>query len=301
MSFNARVVFTGICAFVPNSLPKEESGVRICVVLPDGRSRKLNAKQGFDGTNLRRHRGFLQFKARQLVAAIDPETAKTIPDDANVIWYLDRHRVSFAYDQNANEPELPFLNGQVPNSLAKMGEMLPRYATVDADVVGEDRWQKTVGQIVLQRGVLRVANPGAQWVFPNVLTTEVIEQNLANEIHLEMSYLDGISIVATRYGQTEPDVRWVLQSVKGEDVEITVANLCDENPLRWETEVEELSPEDDFRWYYTLLSENTQQELFQKLKGLRFPIPLRPVNQAGNGQGMNCVPLGTGAQEIPTS
>ncbi|HEX3526768.1 MAG TPA: hypothetical protein VH988_06855 [Thermoanaerobaculia bacterium] len=298
MPFHLRLAFTGICAFIPNKLSPEEEKTRMCVVLPDGRSDKAIGKFGEDGMPLRRHKGFIQMKARQL-AAIPPQIAAGMPDDAELICYLDRHRVTFGCTADEQESKLDSLMGS-PDSLAPLESLVPQFSALDPEIISPNPPAKVLAQVFLSQGFLRglPKEQRARWVFPSLLTANRPSTKiLSHEISLEVPYLEKFSIATTRFGELKPEFCWELVSRDGEDVTVTIANLCDENPLRWKTLDAEQKPDEDFRWYYTLLTVTDQRALFQSLGGLPFPIPLPSLSQP-NGQGANCVPAGGGTLDI---
>ena len=78
---------------------------------------------------------------------------------------------------------------------------------------------------------------------------------------------------------------------------VSVYNVCDDNPLGWGP-AREATLDEDFAWYYTLLSEETKRGIRVALLGRSLPLP-RPnylVGGIGGGPGSgNCIPTRTKA------
>src|SRR4051812_39962699 len=135
MSFNLRIVFTGVCAFVRNA--DESKKAKMCVVLPNGTGRKLlREEESADGKSLRRHRGFLQFKVSQLGALASNQ--EPLPPDADAIWYLDRHRLTFLTSPTDRKREpFPLVDTGISN-IAKLDLIVPKFSQPDPAVLGEN-------------------------------------------------------------------------------------------------------------------------------------------------------------------
>lgn len=287
MPFNLRVVFTGVCALVRNE--DETKRGSMCIVLPDGRSRlPFRRGESIDGQPLKRHRGFMQFKINQL-AALVPNNP--LPSDADGIWYLDRHRVTFhTVPADRRRDSLPLVDAGT-NRIAKLDWIVPDHSDVDPHILSEYPPDTVLAQILLHEGILSNNTATVKWVFPPTLSGRVLNPALSHEIILNVPDLDRVDVIATPFDKGQP-ARWTFDRSQDRDVTITFANLCDNNPLRWETEEVERSVDDDFRWYYRLLSGSAQEGLSQQLRGLPFPVP-QPVPRAleeSNGQAINCIP-----------
>lgn len=282
-TFHLRVKFTGICTFVPNS---GDGPVRVCVLLPDGRSNKeVLDYRALDGAALRRHLGFILFRLYDL------KGAKWAHQDAQVIWYLSGQRLTLSWDGGANDftDDLQYI--------AKLEEIVPEYASVapihlsgnpNCETADEPDAQKILAQFLIDSGILTTGGEDStvSWVFPATVSGEPVEANLTHEVFLELRGLTRASITATNFEGSTSKV-WHFEGAEDQWIEITVANLCDDNPLRWHTENDRLPPDEDFRWHYQLLER--KEDLRDALFSLDLPIPYMAKIE-GNGQGRNCPP-----------
>lgn len=174
--------------------------------------------------------------------------------------------------------------------------MVPGFSTPDPDILQPVPPRTVLAQILLHVGQLtpnldpeRVGS----WAFPRTFSLPSFGGALTSEIFLDIPDLAKAELVATPF-DGGAETRWCLESVAGENVVVTFANLCDQNPLRWDVINERIEPDDDFRWYYTLLSSSAQSNLLTQLGGLTFPIPLPSLTRR-NGEGRNCFPITTSA------
>jgi len=294
MSFNLRIVFTGVCAFVRNA--DESKKAKMCVVLPNGTGRKLlREEESADGKSLRRHRGFLQFKVSQLGALASNQ--EPLPPDADAIWYLDRHRLTFLTSPTDRKREpFPLVDTGI-SSIAKLDLIVPKFSELDRAALGENPPNTVLAQVLLYEGVLTTNPQLRQWVFPPTLSGRVLNPNLSHEVILSIPGLDQVDVIASPF-DGRPATRWAIAGPDGSEVTITIANLCDDNPLRWETDERDRNPDEDFRWYYRLLAPAAQQDLSSDMRGLPFPVPQPIPDNGGNAQGMNCIPMQTKASEF---
>ena len=287
MAFKLKMVFTGLCAFVPNR--RKDAEVKMCVVLPDATTNVPRVAP--DGSSLKRHRGFVQLKVGQIAKI--PSSLRS--SDADVITYLDRHRVTLNCAPAARRGIDPFDEGDL-EQVASLESMIPGFATPDPAVVTGDIPPRTVlAQVLLHIGKL-IPNPEkvGQWVFPRSVAFPGFQGPLTSEVALEVPNLEEVELITTSF-DTGEQTTWELKAEDGGTVEIVIANLCDENPLRWETVPRPpMIPDEDFRWYYTLLPNSLQNRLLTQLSGHSFPIPI-PSLEHPNGIGRNCVPGTTAA------
>ncbi len=288
MPFDLRVVFTGVCAFVRNADNTKKT--KACVVLPDGRDTKLfKEEESADGRPLRRHRGFLQFKASHFTALAGNQDP--LFPDADVIWYLDRHRLTFL-TMPADRKRKPVSFTEVgTNRIANLDMIVPKFSELDPDALGEQPPATVLAQVLLYEGSLSTNQDFRRWVFPPTLAGRVLNPALSHEVILTIPGLDQVDVIASPFEEGRPATRWSLTGPDKSEVTITVANLCDDNPLRWETAERDRNPDEDFRWYYRLLAPGAQTDLNNDLRGLPFPVPQPLPETDGNAQGMNCIPL----------
>jgi hypothetical protein len=294
MAFNLRVAFTGLCAFVPNE--DDNAEVRMCVVLPDATTNVPRA--GADNSSLKRHRGFIQLKVAQIAGA--PRCMKG--SEADVIAYLNRHRITFncvpaksGRGLSGSRRALPAL-AKDTDKIADLGRMIPDFGAPDPAIVGAAPPGTVLAQVLLHTGQLmpnREEERVGRWVFQRSIAVPAFEGELTSEVVWEVPDLKKLELIAASFDGGET-ATWELKADEGETVEIVIANLCDENPLRWEVPRVRIVPDEDFRWYYTLLSGPRQLDLLRRLDGLTFPIPV-PSISIPNGLGRNCVPATTEA------
>jgi len=281
--FNLRIVFTGICTFVPNS---EDGRTKMCVVLPDGRGDKNPSYVGdaLDKSKLKRHVGYVLFNLH------DVKAAKWAFEDAAVLWYLSGQRLTLQTEGSEN----PF-DGSDLRFIAKLEEVVPGYGVIASDYLAENPNAQAPGRVLahflINAGKLTTGNSDqcAFWVLPNTISKkDVKETPLAHEVKLEFTGLTSASLAATAF-DGETTKTWHFEGEEGKWVEIVVANLCDDNPLRWKSGQDPISPDQDFKWHYRLLDKG--HDLSKALNGLELPMPYYyGINDEHNGQGVNCPP-----------
>ncbi|HEX9943265.1 MAG TPA: hypothetical protein VGG03_14690 [Thermoanaerobaculia bacterium] len=258
--------------------------------MPNGEFRTPVGRKAVDGvTRLRRHRGFVQFKLRHLVGADAGLRGAPVGEEAAAIWYLGRRRLTFHPTPNVNPPPQILSMEKV----AKLEDIAPGFSAPDPRALTWDPPQEVLAQIMFNQGILSGSPDDQSWVLSSVLKEvpanppQVLRRPLTHKLFLRMEGLTTVILKARSFiGQVEETVE--LRGREGEEVVITIANLCDENPLRWFTEIENLSPDQDFKWYYELLSPENANDLRNRIRGVEAPFPL--PDGAPNGNGLNCIP-----------
>lgn len=285
MSFTTKITFTGVCEFVPNA-PFDQHPTEIRVLFPNGERQPL---KGADADDLARHRAFVRFNTGNLLG-FDNDTDQ--PADA--IWYLGRldpfENWELTFDCPGTQKNLPIGDlRQVP----ELGEMAPDFSKLDSMAVrGNNPSNRLIARAVIDRGYLHTGNSFGPWVVPNVLCKTAIQYPfIANEVILDIPQCDEFTIVATPLPSGTP----MRQSFQGpadssQALEITIANLCDVNPLQW-TSKRDATPDRDFKWHFELLEPNLYVDLKQRMMdlGLELPFPI-PKGKHG-GRGINCFPV----------
>lgn len=286
MPFKVKIVFTGVCMFVPNNDPSKR--VKVCVVLPDAEgpgNRRTTSKKAPDGTFLRRHRAFVKFNMRQLA------DAQKIPSKCEGLLYIEGKRVAFKFAEGADEFKI---DPSVRRHILDMSEIAGPYADDFADIVGL-KPPLVTSQILLDRGILKNEFPVdklSTWVVPNTLNSLLppMRRILTHEVTLELLNIASVELHSMPLEGGEAEVLQ-LKALAEEDVVITISHLCDENPLRWEAEDAQIKDDEDYKWHYMLLSPAIRTKLeLGVLHGLALPVPLRPLNMDSAGQGVNCPP-----------
>ena len=300
--------FTGLCAFVPNK-PFGQDPENMCAVLVDGRSlvnpNTLGVKKALDGTKLRRHRGYVLFDLRNLPT--DYKGSK----EHHGVWYLDRQRIVIKDNQSSLDTK-SYIPGIDTNYdidkvgageeasiswVAALAKLMPNYATIDPACVSTnvaDVPDTVLAQIFFNIGKLTVKEPTLQiWSVSGALSDQFARQPLAHEAVLTLSGVTKLTLEAKALPGGVDDK---LELVSGQlgNIEITIANLCDENPLRW---LRTPSPEDDddFKWYYELMTKTQQTKINKKRRGAPLPAPVPERKKLPpSATGVNCFPVRTG-------
>lgn len=283
MAFSVRITFTGICLFVPNS--RADARAKMCVVLPDGRgvvdrgdgtvALQASASTIVSSQPLRRHMAFMTLQARDLVGG------GGLSERLLGLCYLEGHRVVLRARGGSSTMTSDL------RTIADLSQAIPQYRFDPMIVSANPR--TAVAQILIDRGTLQGGTPLDSWVFPNTISQgEPVSGPLSHEVHLDLRDLDSFALVAQPFSGG-PDVVWEFAPPNGSGVAITIANLCDDNPLRWPIPRPRPLPDEDFQWYYEMLEQGEKERLATNVKGLPLPIP-HPAQGSGNGQGINCVP-----------
>jgi hypothetical protein len=295
MAFKVRIGFTGVCSFVINS---DTTGrkVRACVVMPDAEGRgdkQHTSKKAPDGERLLRHRAYLKFKLQQLVSITNK---LDVPVDSEGLVYIEGYRVSFKIP-DAERLANPFTaDPTFRNHLLSMEEVAGVYADDFDEIVKPSPAANLIAaQVLIDSGTLKYdPQPGdpplETWIVPNNLTGKIppLSKALTHEMALGLSNISELVVVLQPLGGGNPD-EIKLKPVATEPVEISIAHLCSENPLRWKTTDVDQKADVDFKWHYMLFSLATRDSLTRNiLGGLQLPIPL-PRFQ-GAAQGANCPP-----------
>lgn len=277
MKFNVRVVFTGICAFTPDK-PFKDTPKEVLAVIPDGWSKTVEfPSKAQDGLKLRRHRPYVKIKGRSIGAT-------GLLSDADIVWYLKGNKLDFGFTGAPND----FTLGNIAK-LCSMVDVAEDYSVIDAELLKFPPPTAVAAQVFFNKGKISAERTYGEWVFPSTLSkTKKSAAPIATEVIVFFQDVETFKLIFTPFN-TEVPVPFDLQGSEGATLEIVIANLCDENPLRWETDVEVLPTDDDFKWYFELLSQEKKDSLPDELDGLPLPVP--HFKGKLNGQGINCVPV----------
>lgn len=296
MGFEVRVSFTGICALVVDTNPAEKRAV---VVLPQAWNNSVVCPtKAADEKQLIRHRAFLSFPVHRLTGA------QAVPSATEGIYYLNGPKVAGTDVRFVPTGANPPLTIPAPlDSLANLHDAAPDFSEVDSMLLHPNTVDSTrvTGRIWLDSGTLSTGVAPESWTIPGTLNTngKVIEKGLSHELVVTWNGLTSFKISLASYAGTPVELEF--KAGDKEKIKITIAHLCDQNPLRWETTAarEEMTPDDDFRWYYQLLKPAPYGDLPRALhESLDLPVPhlLRGVPSA---QGINCFPANTKPQDLP--
>lgn len=303
MSFRLDVTFTGLCAFVKNR-NTHSTAIPMMALLVDG-TRALGETQvlALDGSRLRFHRPFVSFplqtvsgttaqygiwnlgRERVEIEIVPDSDAKPREHEFDVTW-LDEEGHPEKLDNQSEEQKRSFSwfmdIGQVAPGCSKID---PRALSLEGDAlnVAAQVWIKA-GRLTPRRWTKAV------WEFENYLSKpQVHRRQFAHEAVLSFEHLKSATLKATPYAGGPPRMLPLAQA--GGVLRIAIANLCDVNPLEWDTG-RQPERDEDVKWLYELLSKSSRDEVIRRLerRSLPTPVPVQfvPAN-TGPGSG-NCIP-----------
>lgn len=283
MNFHVEVRFTGICGLVPDKA-FDQQPAKVCVVLPDAFFKDVSAPpEAADATALRRHRAMVHFPVRNIPGQEADKTGGT------VVWYIEKQRLTFD------------ATGAQALTVGNLAQVLDieaianGYSQVDPDHLKATVGQARAAQVVFDIGHLAQGTvPTQVWkVTPSVLSPRTVITRLTYEVVLTISNISSFKMLVSPREGGSP-VEQELKAGAGETIPITIAHLCQDNPLRWETTNFSAVDDEDTKWYFKLLSPTDQLKLAAALDSNELPIP-RPTSSGG--QGVDCSP----ARMAPTT
>ncbi|HYU34265.1 MAG TPA: hypothetical protein VEW48_19090 [Thermoanaerobaculia bacterium] len=281
MAFNVRVVFSGLCAYVPN----RELGVlkdpptKMMVVMVDARQ----PKTARDEVNLMRpHFPMVFLKGNQI------EGVGALPANTDIAWRIDRKQIEiviperspetnrFEVFQAPRQPNPPFLSDFRDFSWgADMRMINPDLADIDP-LVFEDLGSRGIisARVLLDKGKLSTVGIAQfNFEFPG---SSFQRRQLSNRTALDFREVDEFALRARDLDGGGP-IEVSLRPQDREQVEVNIGNYCDGcMPQRVHFE-DDLVPDDDFRWFYEL-----SQNRNRLTRGVHLPIPT-PKPGKGNG------------------
>lgn len=241
--FDARITFTGICCFVPD----KAEPTTMWVLIPDGRgnSKKLK-RDAADSTKLQRHTCFLNFELQYL------KRCKDVPTGARIIHLLDCVRLTFETTYANKKDRKLDICETFAKHLANLPAVAPLHCHIDKGLVElppepQRPDNKLVAQVLIREGKLLVdQDPMKSWDFPSTLNHSTrhgdccpVSQVLASDIILSFEGLTSLTLQATSFEDGQIVATWPLAAEDNSCIELTIANLCDENPLRWKTDADD--------------------------------------------------------------
>jgi hypothetical protein len=281
MGFNVEITFTGLCIFVPSSVP---GPVKLCVVLQNA---NYDKRYALDGSWLKPHTGFVSFNLKDLSGG------SQIPSQASVLAFLKGHRLTL--DARGGEVEDGQFLTTVPNLDVITGG---RGGVNPAALSSNASADEVAGQVIIKRGILKAGDPIDHWVIPSTLDGPGPQpEGLSYEVILTLRGVDSFTILAQKFGTTDPEP-WNFSVASGETLKIKVGNLCGVTACRCTEPGRVPDPDEDFKWHYELLEK--KECLADILKSaLPLPIPM-PVKDPPAGQGINCIPALAAPADINT-
>jgi hypothetical protein len=306
MPFNFRVVFNGLCAFVPNRpiaavglLP--EKPTEMDIVLVDARMRTT----AIDGGALEPHYPVAVIKSANL------KDASGVPPGTRLEWRLDRRELTFAV-QDGTPREFVLVQGAVRGAPPQGAIANPAVLPADTPKAADDfawgahmqlaapnfaridpRCFQDAGSLGLisARVLVRRGEMSTRGFDPERTARYSLDATLGggtskprpftNKASLEIEGVTAIRLIARDMDDLLPHEEIALTGPENEWVEITIANADDgrlperlPNPTSSETE------DKDFRWFYSLCAD--RDRLGAALNQGSLPIPIR---QGGAGPG----------------
>ena len=273
MPFTLRITFTGILAFVPDKAFGTPPNI-VYVLAPDGEViDPTDPPTGADGRKLSRHRSFLRLSSKNV------EGTSGAPSSLESLWYLGGREIRIQKTGGDDKIKIGDLTG-----LATLVDVAPMFCTVDPNAVKGA--PSSLGmRFAITAGTLSCGKRQGKWAFPNILSKKpVLVQDMSNEVILTLTGLQSATIMAKPLsgGDEVP-----LKLTPGEEsiIDVTIGNLCDVNPLEW-LDLYDRKPDEDFRWYFELLSPVDYANLETLVEGIPLPFPY-PVGKV-NAQGADC-------------
>jgi hypothetical protein len=295
--FDVEVVFSGLCAFVPDDdLPKAK---KLCVILVNGASgttTELNLDpppiplKALDGKILRRHFGLVRVPFSNLAKGNEP------PETAEALWYLKPGtRLSFRTDppeasQGGVKIDLSDPKGKNKTSfkwVADMNGIIGQGAAVALGALSPTPPENILAQVLLKGGEVQTTFlPLEIWKFmPKLKSTKKNYQTqLAHRVSVFFRSVTKASLIATdtNTGKRKP---LELKPDGSGRVKVHISNMCDQNPLEWSA-AGPIPKDEDVRWYYELLSDEVRSFVKGKLAKTGLPIPWPHAS----GGGPDCSP-----------
>jgi hypothetical protein len=261
MAFHVRIEFFGIFGVVPDSAPPK----KLMLLVPSTDCNESLCTPAPDAKPRYRHRWFINFDPRQVV------DAPLLPTKLRALWNLYGHqkfrRITFA--PTFETPRPTDLDPQKALAhVVDISQFASKYAHVPRSALTMTPGPEIAGQILIQHGQLVRSQATRQWWFPGTLEKEHT-QDLHHGIDLRLTGLTGF-VIHSKSSTGKPDVPLKLTAPDGQWVKLEICNLCDRNPLRWETE-DDPRVDEDFRWYFELSEKKA--DLGEDLKGRPLPVP----------------------------
>ncbi len=287
MAFTAKIAFTGICALVPNT-DKTAKDKRAAIVIPNAWHEKpIFGHSIGDKEPLRRHRCFVKFRLQDLATAGD------VPEGSEGVAYMEGVQLSIDCD---NDKDNPFRLSPKLSNVASLVDVAKNYSKIEKKFLKKrPKKEYLAARAFLNKGCVTSGPPLSKWVFPGTLGANAKRVPLSHEIVIEYKNLNWLRLTYCPFGSNKKEV---LELKAKRKLLVTIANLCDDNPLGWNTALGNPMPADgDFRWYFECVED--KKALRKKLcDALPLPIPYNVDEGMPLAQGVNCFPAVTQAQKF---
>lgn len=291
MPFDAKLIITGICAFVPDkeiSLfkmpPYRDAPEKMWVLLPEARRRK-DKKTALDGRDLTTHYPVLSFKTADLEdgGSVDLPNEITTPIlFYNLVVIPEPETAENKFEVIQDESKEDFRHG------AHIREASLEYVDIDPECFKDQGKQhKLVGsRILLTRGKVKTheLNDKQEWQFSDTLGGGgSAPRLLSNQVSVNFTGLTRLTLRLTPFGsENKRDI--VFSRSTGI---IRIENICGEcmfPDLNQEEPVARRKDE-DFRWLFELCRDRKgiHDRLDHILWTSPLPVPERVGDTSGGG------------------
>ncbi len=298
MSYTFQVIFSGLCAFVPDTDIDKTAPSHIDVLLVDTDDSRTDDLK-FDHYD--DHFPILKYRAED-----EPGGAAPLGDrDSRGFWTLREEHLVFDVRNNVTKvvsAKRPFSLGSI-SSLPRMDKVFPPANELDPGAL-LDNPNFVIARLVLDQGTLADFEIGkindgditAQFV-PPPPSGVAVTQTLAIKVSLTLTLDDDEEVVFhskdfNAMASTDPDVRSVVVGPKpGGTVQVSVMNLCCGYFMEKKKDNSEKPAQDtDFEYFYILAKDFDQ---FQDFTQLPIPVPVSypaipPVAGDGGGETARC-------------
>jgi hypothetical protein len=296
MAFNANVIISGVCAYVPDKdispiskPPYRDLPKQMWVLLPEAR-RRSGKKKALDGRDLTTHFPVLSFSVDdlQVKGSVALRRTVTTPILFENVTFILEPTIAMGY---GNEFEViqdstvrDFRHGVDVHECSK------NYVDINPECFKDQGAQHDLvgSRILLNSGKVAAheLNDKQKWKLSNSLGGGgSVSRLLSNMVSVTFSGLTKLTIRLTPFGgETKRDI--VLARDSG-DVVVEIGNLCDACIL--EGLIQEVPPprakDEDFRWLFELCKDTNaiRDELDHIFWKSSLPIPERVGNIFGGG------------------
>lgn len=297
MAFDAKIVITGICAFVPDkeissfNMPVYgELPTKMWVILPDGRVRP-GKQQALDGRDLETHFPVLSFSVDNLASR------GTVDLPLDLVTPILFHNVEFILEQDPSVAPVPdnrfriiqdgsdadFRHGAHIREISRDFVDIDPQAFIDLG----DKHDFVGARVLLKQGVVAThdLNKRQKWSFSTSLGGNAVARLLSNQVSIKFAGLSKLTIRLTPFSSGNP--RDIVFSRSVDEVTASIGNLCQECSFEELNQEKPLARrrDEDFRWLFELARDRVQvKERLKTLLGTRsLPIPERVGDTSGGG------------------
>lgn len=326
MKFNVRLEFTGLCTLVPhedmdkacivmvNANPGNQSAQTVNPLVktnyppPEWTAKYENEKTpvqprscGTKKDKLMIHRSFIRYPLANAFHEVQHNS--NIHPQSEGVWYLNRQRIIYEAGSKPKKlsfssfkwKKVPLMNKVIPGNIGG-DPSKPALATIDPEALRTQGPPPTkVGsQFFLNSGKLKVDSPEAKFIlkpkYPHH-TYPYKEFKPTQKIYVNYKSIEHFTLKSQDMDTGKSYELFLNPRKNQENIKLTVANFCVQNPLEWNTKLLESRVDIDFAWYYELLTDEAREHIRKTLEGTSIGLPL-PHQKEGQGLagGDNCNP-----------